>query len=389
MSDATEAGHPGTRNVPRTDWAGLSMEQLAATLADHRIEMSDEHVQGWSMAYDLVDYHGDRLRTYRSLLSQRWPAESSPAAAAFLGVLDSLIRSVDDLREAAPANNGVLVHVVSTLSESRTRLEPLVQSWRGYEKSAQKARASGGKGVDYYRNEQAKLHNEAVRLMFGTGNQVTDANQSFIIPASYQPEPPSDVGEPRGGPSGHSPHANAEMARHSIPGPRPMSPSTTSVSTDTPILAGGPPSTPGTSTSISAPPPVSGDSTGPGSGRLPAGGLWPTRSLSPSADAPTWPPRRSTRSSSGDAVGVSDQEAAGTGQRGRVNGSAIADESAHHGLGATPLGGSALGRSQSRRGRRTGDPYFEWQVARGVPAVLRPPAEPTEHDPGPIFGASR
>jgi hypothetical protein len=86
------------------------------------------------------------------------------------------------------------------------------------------------------------------------------------------------------------------------------------------------------------------------------------------------------------------------GTLGAVNG-----ESARRGASALPGGGEGAGSpggmggmlggagaGGQRRRLEGGEAYTEWPVAGGGPAVLMPPREPDDHDPGPgVLGIDR
>src|SRR2546423_15483053 len=98
-----EGDYPGGR----TPWESYDVPQLAGHLTEN-LGRAWGQARAWHNAADTTASYLDALRRLRANLVAVWPPDRSPAAKAYVERLDSLIASVDDVRDAtAGSGEGV------------------------------------------------------------------------------------------------------------------------------------------------------------------------------------------------------------------------------------------------------------------------------------------
>jgi hypothetical protein len=396
-----EGDYPGGQ----TPWESYDVPYLAGVLTEN-LGPAWNQVRAWYDTAGMAATYLDALRRFREDLAKVWPPERSPAAKAYLAQVDSLIASVDDVRDAASGNGEALNGVLSSLEGAKPQMQRWLEEWQQNEAAASSASQqpeywTPGQPWQVELNQKAQQHmHELDAAVFpyqsrmrspqpwvsprvdrgddqgvpaggsgdsagGSGGGGTSARDGSVRPPSIPPVPPLDSGGPGPGPAGGPPPASSG-----------------------PVLTGGPGPAPGLGSS-----PAPGDmpvAVGPVPGSAPSGSLW--------VDTPAG---RALRA--GAVIGMPPPPAAGSagadGARpgGRPSGassSAAVGEpiGASERTGNGMLGGGAYGGAprsgRDRRGRRS-EPYVEWEVRKGVPPVLEPGPEPT-HDPGPgVIGIDR
>src|SRR2546423_10941723 len=90
-----EGDYPGGQ----TPWESYDVPQLAGHLTEN-LGRAWGQARAWHNAADTTASYLDALRRLRANLVAVWPPDRSPAAKAYVERLDSLIASVDDVRDA-------------------------------------------------------------------------------------------------------------------------------------------------------------------------------------------------------------------------------------------------------------------------------------------------
>jgi hypothetical protein len=221
--------------LPATDWSGMTPSRMWELIKDHDAEAATKQSAGWSLTWELLDHHHRRLEEYRDMLAARW---RGPAADAFLARVDGLLSSLNDTRRVALANDPVLPHLSASLTEAKSKLEPVKQQWEANQ--AKLAAAAAQPAVLRDRNpsllpspskaQQAQLHTQAVSIMTTLAQHTTEGYKALTMPAPYNesdgrwgdswtpdPRPTVDGPAPSGGSS--SVGVSPGVASHHDPTP--------------------------------------------------------------------------------------------------------------------------------------------------------------------------
>src|SRR5256885_2091128 len=95
--------------------------------------------RAWHNAADTTAGYLDALRRLRANLVAVWPPDRSPAAKAYVERLDSLIASVDDVRDATAGTGEALAGVLSSLEGARPQMDQWRDEWGPQEDTAPNA----------------------------------------------------------------------------------------------------------------------------------------------------------------------------------------------------------------------------------------------------------
>ncbi len=378
-----------------SDWSPFPVPTLAGFLSGP-IEPAWSQVGAWRGTHNILIDAAAALARARADLAAVWPPEGSEAAARFIDFADSLTRSMRTTAEAAHANGVALQNTLTALTDAKTQVDELHDTWRTY--AAQTGgeideAGSADEAAAVPAGWSAQLNARAQARMATTDQIIFDNMRALVVPATYLPQA-ADFGvipltTPSSGPSISStkpgdPHPISAVGKGSGPTPR------------NPIAR----HFPGSFTKL---PPV----------RL---------IEAPPDGAITFPPSRppsvteSTSSIHG-VDGVDPDVAQGTGRqtsfaRSRTLGAdpggsaSLTDERVVAASAYPPPASSAQGMSDgsgvflpgvssasadggSRTGRRRGN-RTAWPVSTGVPAIIAADGQCEHHDPGPgVIGIDR
>lgn len=375
-------------------WWNFDLPSMWAMLESEDVTRASEQAVAWNSTYDLLSGHATHLQSLRDTLAERWPPERSEASAIFLDYLDRLIESVHPASFASANNATALSDLIGTLTDAKARVRPLYEQWQ--------ANANSGKPDP---KAQKMLNDQAASIMYQTDETVYQQGERFVVPPEYEPTshevesttpflPSTAFGSTAvGGPASSAIPLTSVQAPDASAAPSP--------DTGAPILSGG-----------VAAPPVQGvilpelPTPQPSSIETPAGaGLVPGLVIGLGMNNAL------------DSFGVGGARFAGSGMSGSTSGlrsSSIGvaesrslgtanGESVQRSASTVPSGGEAArapggmggmlggtGSASRRRRLEGGEAYTEWPVAGGGPAVLRPPRESDDHDPGPgVIGIDR
>ena len=384
----------------RTDWDRYVVRDMAGFL-DEDLGPAWTHVGAWYSTAAMAAKYQEAVQRIRDRLAEVWPPERSPAAAMYLGRLDSMIASLGDVHEAAASNGGALSGVLETLDGARRQVDQLNVQWQQNRDTLPDPEYSTG-----MEPWQEQLNQQAAQVMHETDNAVYAYQSRLVRPRAWAPPGgwgPGDWDSPAGtdGPSGDSGQARTPAAGPAVRPPYvpPVAPLDGSgggvpaagggSAGPGPVLSGGP--APVAGPGAGAPPPGgggSGTSPGPGvpgawmvdtpRGRvLRAGGVIGM----PAPSSGGWPERP---------VGAAPDAVSPSGRAGAPVAPGAEKLPAEREMGGLVGGPGGVGAraGQSRSGRRS-EPYVEWEAPRGVRPVIEPGPEPV-HDPGPgVIGIDR
>jgi hypothetical protein len=359
-----------------TPWSHYSVPELAGFLAEDLSSAWDQ-VVAWHQTLDLIAQHQFVLQQLRDQLAEVWPPAQSPASAAFVAHIDSLVASLGGTFDAVAANRDALAGVIVALETARRSVDAVHVQWQ------QRANAPVVSRVDLVTDWREPLNQKAATAM-----RLADATIAEFIP-QMKPLPTFTAGlvdrrvpVPSGaaGPDGASTGSRRSGAS---PSPGGVGAAAALASVGASMLAGLP--------SVGARELVGGQ---PGSadaspvaalaqrgrhrvGRTPATAGRTAQHNDPPAErswsrpGTTSPSRaRSARRYGGAAEAI------------EPAGSIASEEKTAAPVAGMFGGGAGIGRNDKSRTPRRRDRVV-WEVPQGVPPVLEPATERTRHDPGP------
>src|SRR5205814_10709241 len=112
-----------------TDWGRFDLAQLAGFL-DEDLSPAWTHVRTWYDTADMASAYRQAVQRIRDDIARIWPPQQSPAAAAYLERMDSMIASLGDVHEASTNNAGALGGVLTTLAGARKQVDGLHEQWQ-------------------------------------------------------------------------------------------------------------------------------------------------------------------------------------------------------------------------------------------------------------------
>lgn len=416
MTDQPFMGPVAARNVNTqcTNWEPYSLPQIWQMLEQETGQTSWAQVTAWGRMKSLCEVQARQLRTAADELAALWPPDKSEASRAYRNVVMILAKSLDDSANAAHANARALSALTSGISETRQKIASLVAQLKAREaEQAERERnrlpfwPDSGL-IDVQRTE---LNRTARQIMHDADVIPATATADFRIPADY-------VGLAIGPDAGkREPVAVGE--NNGDAGPFVGSASATRI--PLPLITPPPPESaiPGMASRGLAPAVQDGNDgrTGQrgegtwegspilgGAQQLLSGGVAPSapQPPTPAANASPWNPAfirgGSAAVGPGGVIGRGPVDPGNAPQSRSSSGvsSQPGAPSVMPPMVAPPMGRMTSGHSGvssaaiGRRGARTNDPRDQWFVQEGLPPVIEPRAEPTEHDPGPgVIGIDR
>jgi hypothetical protein len=429
-----------------TSWAGMSVTDMWLAIGNQETSKHWQLLTGWRKSYELTQQHMAAVKRYRENLAAAWPPEKSPAAAAYVAQLDTLLANLQQTYDAAVANYTAFSGATLALSSARRDLEKVFTEYvanegklAGFEKERANRPVAAGKSAlpplksPVAEGRQAELEGQARSIMYGLSSEIIQARTQVVKPNKFVPSSHITGGESEREGTGYSAPAIPTVVpfdpgSQSSPATRPnsdlgsySSSQSTPSSPNTPrqpgLVLGGAnsPATPPPSPNVSPPNVTAGGPTSPNGPLAPS-----TTPFSPTPQS-----RQSTTSRS--LPPVIGQPVAGTGpsQRALPPGGIIG-ATPTSGLGQPTAGtrapttvnpvGGVLGQNAQPTGRASGarpaltqsqplsvagqrnsndhadperntrwDPNNPWQTATGVDPVVSPP--PVQRvDPGPAIG---
>jgi hypothetical protein len=352
-----------------------------------------DHAIAWRTTCEALDAHTTNLKLLRDKLVERWPPERSQASAAFLDCLNGLIDSVPRASSASATNANALSDLTDILANAKARVQPLYEQWQ--------ANVNSGEPDP---KVQASLKDQAALIMYQADEAVYQQGERFVVPPEYEAvptviEPYTPFLPPTGSGSVSGGRASSTVPPVHV-SPLPDASTAPAPGAGAPILSGGGVAPPGPEVLPGLPasqPRVM--ETPAGTGLVP--GLVIGLGMNNAFDSyGAGRARLTVPGMKGSAGGLRNSSGGFTesGALGAANG-----ESARRGAAALPggsegagspggMGGMLGGAGAGGQRRRLdgGEAYTEWPVAGGGPAVLMPPREPDDHDPGPgVLGIDR
>ncbi|GIH12171.1 hypothetical protein [Rugosimonospora africana] len=398
------------RSAGLTEWSRFDVPGMWSLLRNVSTVEAFRQAGAWQSTYEAAQSLARRLEWYRDGLAGKWSPDRSDAAAMYLGRLDELIGSAQQLADVSVANRQALVTLANAVDEARPKLQRVYEESEAMRQLGAQAKA----GASVVRRQQ-QLHTQATEIMESLGSAAMDSWRHYATADDYQPPqstPASDAFIPQERPSADpSTESSAERPAR-VPTSRGEAEgiqSTAIASTST--------STSGRRSDTIAPRLTASDPamTITTSSRSPAATslVDPSEMTGPDtpADRSVYEPSIGLRSVN--ESGVIQGERGSSTMRVTRRGSFIDDEQLQGsgrtapqqrsvnrvggvvggndpGMGLMGGGRATIERPRELRRNREYDVNDTWQVPEGVPGVIGPSPEPTHFDPGPgVLGIDR
>jgi hypothetical protein len=185
-----------------TNWMTKNVIEMWQAIENQDTTPHYQALTGWQKSADLLLDHQRQVQNYRNSLAAAWPPERSPAAAAYLARLDTLIKSLQETYDAAVANHDTFGSATASISVSRQKIKQIYDEYTANQAKLDEFHAQPPHGglqktaaakppVPDGRQEQ--LNNEARSVMFSLSGAIIQARGQLRTPMEYLPE------KPRGG----------------------------------------------------------------------------------------------------------------------------------------------------------------------------------------------
>ncbi|GGL08588.1 hypothetical protein GCM10012284_49000 [Mangrovihabitans endophyticus] len=176
-----------------TNWSAMDVPQMWQTLANQQVLSYDPAIGMWKKTADLTIRHINQVKNYRENLATAWPPEKSPAAAAYVERLDSLIDNLQDTYDAAVANYDTLKTAMTAIAASRADLKSLHDE---YTQNASKLEAFDAEQATkppqspktptpkppVADGRQEQLNLQARSIMYGLSSELIQARAQLVRP---------------------------------------------------------------------------------------------------------------------------------------------------------------------------------------------------------------
>jgi len=383
-------------DTPLPPYQQVSWHHYDVTALWQQLEPEDDYFtrqqeRTWNRTYDLLDAHRVQLEALFDGLAKIWPPLPGSASETYLSQLRIHIDNITRVSHDASGNALAVSSIADSLMNARTKIEALQQTNQNH-----------GRPRPYTQfQDHTKLNTDAANTMTEADKSTYDYASLLRTPADNKS---SVIGHEKPISSFHSVDAQAgDSSSHdgSRTGGGPDSFRTTTSPSHVAVTGTGLPPAAPVLTGHPGPTHLAPATTDPSqratppSGSGPGAGVWPTPPrgvfgpygkqarlggrIGPGAEREAaWSPGPSRSSGQRNLPGDASTHPANT-----------AAETHGSGHGVIPAGTSGGGSTRRRR-QSSGASYTEWEVASGVPPVLKPPPEPTTFDPGPgVWGIDR
>jgi hypothetical protein len=358
-----------------TDWHQYDLAGIWRQVEPENDYFTRLQAGAWSRTFDLLDAHRARLETLFDGLAKVWPPIAGSASEAYLIQLRDLIGSVSYTSHDASGNALALNSIADELMSARTRVATIHRQT----------------SPPYDRD---RPNHDAATAMTECDKATYDYGTLLRAPEPYAPPWFTHSGSkmdgrvgaditPSGSPTTYEHGADTTIPASSVAGV--VSPGRSPAD---PVLTGAP------SPASVSPAPANGPSHAESiaMGSDPKGGTWlqPPASLIGPYQTRTWTRTEDLRRPAlPPEVGESQEHQGAPAKRSAFEEEATGSRQGNH-HAVVPAGAPGGSGSSRHRRRSSGAAYTEWEVARGVPPVLKPPPEPNDFDPGPsVWGIDR
>jgi hypothetical protein len=386
-----------------TNWEAFNTPRIWAMVADEDNAESWRQIAALGSMADTVKDQRNRLVSARDALMQAWPPKENPGSEALLAKVNALLANMADTKAKADENAAQLGHVLETLRQAKTKIEPLYQKYLD---------KSDDLVPNWWDNAEDELDKQARQHMIEAEGTIAKHAEKIVAPSPYKLKvdsyveeggsefPLTEASSTQGSASRDDRAGNAGfVVPHEppppLPGRDPVLPSAPGLGRiDGPGLAGVSP----------LPPPAP-----PGAAPLPPGTAAPLQPVQPGfvigGGGAFVPSRGGGSSGMRSSVGIGSPIGRGlyTGAKPATPAWLPAGQ-AQPGIFGVPGQPSRGGQSRSavrgqpsgspmlhggNRDRRVGesgiqpDPDDPWATAEGVAPVIEPSLREPRHDPGP------
>jgi hypothetical protein len=172
-----------------TQWSRFDVPRMWSLLRNVSTVEAFRQAGAWQSTYEAAQSLARRLQWYRDGLASKWSPDSSEAAALYLGRLDELIGSAQQLADVSVANRQALVTLANAVDEARPKLQRVYEESQALRQIEAQPRA-----VALVTSRQQQLHKQATEIMESLGAAAMDSWRHYATADDYQPPFGTDPG---------------------------------------------------------------------------------------------------------------------------------------------------------------------------------------------------
>ncbi|GAA5178296.1 hypothetical protein GCM10023322_05030 [Rugosimonospora acidiphila] len=166
-----------------TQWSQFDVPGMWSLLQNVSTVDAFRQAGAWQNTYEAAQALAGRLRWYRDGLASKWSPEGSDAAAAYLGRLDELIGSAQQLADASVANRQALVTLANAVDDAQPKMQKVYEQSQALRQVGAAQPRAGATVV----LRQQQLHQQATQIMESLGSAAMDSWRHFATVDDYQP----------------------------------------------------------------------------------------------------------------------------------------------------------------------------------------------------------
>ncbi len=172
-----------------TQWSRFDVPGMWSLLRNVSTVEAFQQAGAWQSTYEAAQSLARRLQWYRDGLAGKWSPDRSEAAALYLGRLDELIGSAQQLADVSVANRQALVTLANAVDEARPKLQRVYEESQALRRVEAQPKAEASAAL-----RQRQLHKQATGIMESLGDAAMDSWRHYATADDYQP-PQSTRGE--------------------------------------------------------------------------------------------------------------------------------------------------------------------------------------------------
>jgi len=169
-----------------THWSRFDVPGMWSLLENVSTAEAFRQAGAWQGTYEAAQSLSGRLRWYRDGLAGKWSPAGSEAAQLYLGRLDELIASAQQLADVAVSNRQALVTLAHAVDEARPKMQRVYEQSQSLRRSAAVPRAGATVMV-----RQQQLQAQATQIMESLGSTALDSWRHYATADDYQPPQPA------------------------------------------------------------------------------------------------------------------------------------------------------------------------------------------------------
>jgi hypothetical protein len=175
----------GVQPAGLTQWSRFDVPGMWSLLRDVSTVEAFKQAGAWQSTYEAAQSLAARLQWYRDGLAGKWSPDRSDAAALYLGRLDELIGSAQQLADVSVSNRQALVTLANAVDDARPKLQRVYEESQAMRQVGAQPRAGASVAL-----AQQKLQKQATEIMESLGGAAMDSWRHYATADDYQaPQP--------------------------------------------------------------------------------------------------------------------------------------------------------------------------------------------------------